>query len=57
MKQFIVPILLGLGLTTGCQKKENAKVVDTGNLDSAQASVAVVGDPKLLYTLANKHRM
>lgn len=55
MKQFIVPILLGLGLVAGCQKKENATGVDTGNLDSAQATVSNTGNPKLLYTLADKY--
>jgi sugar lactone lactonase YvrE len=55
MKQFIVPILLGVGLVAGCQKKENAKGVDTGNLDSAQESVSTIGDPKLLYTLVDKY--
>lgn len=55
MKQFIIPILLGLGVATGCQKKENAKGVDTGNLDSAQELVSTIGDPKLLYTLSDKY--
>ena len=52
MKRFIIPALLGVCLAAGCQqKKENANGVDTGNLDSAQASVETIGDPKLLYTL------
>ncbi|AKD57759.1 SMP-30/gluconolactonase/LRE family protein [Spirosoma radiotolerans] len=55
MKQSIIAILLGLSLATGCQKKENAKGVDTGNLDSAKETVSTVGDPKLLYTLPAKY--
>ncbi len=55
MKQFIIPILLGLGVAAGCQKKENAKGVDTGNLDSAKESVSTVGNPKLLYTLPARY--
>ena len=55
MKQFIIPVLLGLGLAAGCQKKENAKGVDTGNLDSAKETISTVGDPKLLYTLPAKY--
>ena len=56
MKQFIIPVLFGLGLATGCQqKKENANGVDTGNLDSAQQTVSTTGDPKLLYTLPRNY--
>ncbi|MFD2574537.1 SMP-30/gluconolactonase/LRE family protein [Spirosoma soli] len=55
MKQFIIPILVGLGLATACQKKENSKGVDTGDLDSATETVSNVGDPKLLYTLPDKY--
>ncbi|GAB3041378.1 SMP-30/gluconolactonase/LRE family protein [Spirosoma pulveris] len=55
MKQFIIPVLLGLGLAAGCQKKENAKGVDTGDLDSAKETVSTIGDPKLLYTLPAKY--
>ena len=55
MKQFVLPVLLGLGLAVSCQKKENAKGVDTGNLDSAKENVSTVGNPKLLYTLPAKY--
>lgn len=55
MKKFVIPILLGFGLAVGCQKKENATGVDTGNLDSAKEEVSTVGAPKLLYTLPEKY--
>ena len=56
MKQFIIPILLAMGLVAACQqKKENAKGVDTGNLDSAKQTVSTIGNPKLLYTLSNNY--
>ncbi|CCH56842.1 hypothetical protein BN8_06230 [Fibrisoma limi BUZ 3] len=56
MKSNLVLILVGVGLAAGCQqKKENAQGVDTGNLDSAQATVSTVGNPKLLYTLPAKY--
>ncbi|QIP11870.1 hypothetical protein G8759_04100 [Spirosoma aureum] len=55
MKQFIIPVLLGLGLATSCQKKENSKGVNTGDLDSAKETVSMIGSPKLLYTLPEKY--
>ncbi len=55
MKKFVVPILLGLALAAGCQKKENSKGVDTGDLDSAKETVSTIGNPKLLYTLPDKY--
>ncbi|WP_080059753.1 SMP-30/gluconolactonase/LRE family protein [Spirosoma aerolatum] len=55
MKQSLIVLLLGLGLAAGCQKKENAKGLDTGNLDSAKEEVSTVGNPKLLYTLPDKY--
>ncbi|RYC67395.1 NHL repeat-containing protein [Spirosoma sordidisoli] len=57
MKQYVMPALLSLCLAAGCQQKENAKGVDTGNLDSAQAkeSISTIGNPVLLYTLPDKY--
>lgn len=57
MNQFILPLLLGVGLAAGCQKKEttNSAGTDTGNLDSARETVSTVGNPKLLYTLPEKY--
>ncbi|MGF7215896.1 sugar lactone lactonase YvrE [Spirosoma lacussanchae] len=57
MKYYVMPALLGLCLAAGCQQKENAKGVDTGNLDGAQAkeSISTIGNPVLLYTLPDKY--
>lgn len=57
MKGFVIPVLLGLCFAIGCQQKpkENANGVNTGNLDSAQATVQTIGDPKLLYTLPARY--
>lgn len=56
MKHYVIPALLGVCLAVSCQqKKENADGVDTGNVDSAQATIQTIGDPKLLYTLPDKH--
>ncbi|PRY43081.1 SMP-30/gluconolaconase/LRE-like protein [Spirosoma oryzae] len=56
MKQFLIPALLSLSLVTSCQKKENSDSTSAGNeTDTSAQTVATIGDPKLLYTLAAQY--